>query len=96
MRKTERILLNEYGVDKVIDARNMWFVYYNPMDKINGSFEEMEERFLFLDMGEIDYEDGFYSTMSLAQTKKVIEIMQGYVDYYEEFKERKMKENENE
>ena len=89
MRKTERILLNEYGVDKIIDARNMWFVYYNPMDKINGSFEEMEERFLFLDMGEIDYEDGFYPTMSLAQTKKVIEILQGYVDYYEDFKKRK-------
>ncbi len=88
MRRVERMLLNEYGVDKIIDARNIWLVYNNPMDEINHSFEKMEERFLFWDMGEIDYEDGFYPTMSLAQTKKLIEILQGYVDYYEDFKER--------
>lgn len=87
MERGQRMLLNEYGVHKIVDSRNIWFVYYNPMDeRINGSFEEMEERFLFLDMGEIDYEDGFYPTLSLAQTKKMIEILQGYVDYYEDFK----------
>lgn len=72
--KTERMLLNEFNSEgKVIDCRNIWFVSNNPT----------EERFLFLDLGEIDYEDGFYPTLSLAQTKKIIEILQKHIDYYE-------------
>ncbi len=86
MRTVERMLLNEYGVDKIVDARNIWLVYNHPTDRINQSFEYMEERFLFWDMGEVDYEDGFFPTMSLAQTKKLIEILQSYVNYYEYFK----------
>lgn len=72
--KTERMLLNEFNSEgKVIDCRNIWFVSNNPT----------EERFLFLDLGEIDYEDGFYPTLSLEQTKKIIEILQKHIDYYE-------------
>ena len=72
--KTERMLLNEFNSEgKVVDCRNIWFVSNNPT----------EERFLFLDLGEIDYEDGFYPTLSLAQTKKIIEILQKHIDYYE-------------
>ena len=72
--KTERMLLNEFNSEgKVIDCRNIWFVSNNPT----------EEQFLFLDLGEIDYEDGFYPTLSLAQTKKIIEILQKHIDYYE-------------
>lgn len=72
--QTERMLLNEFNSEgKVIDCRNIWFVSNNPT----------EERFLFLDLGEIDYEDGFYPTLSLAQTKKIIEILQKHIDYYE-------------
>lgn len=72
--QTERILLNEFNSEgKVVDCRNIWFVSNNPT----------EERFLFLDLGEIDYEDGFYPTLSLEQTKKIIEILQKHIDYYE-------------
>lgn len=72
--KTERMLLNEFNSEgKVVDCRNIWFISNNPT----------EERFLFLDLGEIDYEDGFYPTLSLAQTKKIIEILQKHIDYYE-------------
>lgn len=72
--QTERMLLNEFNSEgKVVDCRNIWFVSNNPT----------EERFLFLDLGEIDYEDGFYPTLSLAQTKKIIEILQKHIDYYE-------------
>lgn len=72
--QTERMLLNEFNAEgKVVDCRNIWFVSNNPT----------EERFLFLDLGEIDYEDGFYPTLSLAQTKKIIEILQKHIDYYE-------------
>lgn len=72
--KTERMLLNEFNSEgKVVDCRNIWFVSNNPT----------EERFLFLDLGEIDYEDGFYPTLSLEQTKKIIEILQKHIDYYE-------------
>lgn len=72
--QTERMLLNEFNSEgKVVDCRNIWFVSNNPT----------EERFLFLDLGEIDYEDGFYPTLSLEQTKKIIEILQKHIDYYE-------------
>lgn len=72
--QTERMLLNEFNSEgKVVDCRNIWFVSNNPT----------EEQFLFLDLGEIDYEDGFYPTLSLAQTKKIIEILQKHIDYYE-------------
>ena len=72
--RTERMLLNEFNSEgKVVDCRNIWFVSNNPT----------EEQFLFLDLGEIDYEDGFYPTLSLAQTKKIIEILQKHIDYYE-------------
>lgn len=72
--QAERMLLNEFNSEgKVVDCRNIWFVSNNPT----------EERFLFLDLGEIDYEDGFYPTLSLAQTKKIIEILQKHIDYYE-------------
>ena len=72
--RTERMLLNEFNSEgKVVDCRNIWLVSNNPT----------EEQFLFLDLGEIDYEDGFYPTLSLAQTKKIIEILQKHIDYYE-------------
>lgn len=72
--QTERMLLNEFNSEgKAVDCRNIWFVSNNPT----------EERFLFLDLGEIDYEDGFYPTLSLEQTKKIIEILQKHIDYYE-------------
>lgn len=72
--QTKRMLLNEFNSEgKVVDCRNIWFVSNNPT----------EERFLFLDLGEIDYEDGFYPTLSLEQTKKIIEILQKHIDYYE-------------
>ncbi len=74
--KTERMLLNEFNSEgKVVDCRNIWFVYNNPTT---------EDKLVFLDLGEVDYEDGFYPTMSLAQTKKVIEILQRYVNYFEQ------------
>lgn len=72
--QAERMLLNEFNTEgKVVDCRNIWFVSNNPT----------EEQFLFLDLSEIDYEDGFYPTLSLAQTKKIIEILQKHIDYYE-------------
>lgn len=83
--KTERMVLNEYDANgKVDDARLMWFVYQNKDHML--PIEEMEQRFVFLDLGEVAYNDPFYPSMSLAQTKKIIEILQGYVDYYEKYK----------
>lgn len=73
--QTERMLLNEFNSKgQIIDCRNIWFVYNNPTT---------EDKLVFLDLGEVDYESNFTAILSLAQTKKIIEILQGYVDYYE-------------
>lgn len=74
--QTERMLLNEFNFEgKIMDCRNVWFSYNNP---------PTEDKLVFFDLGEVDYEGGFYPTLSLAQTKKIIEILQGYVDYFEQ------------